>query len=82
VQAAIDELQQGFLDEAQIAASRALMGLDGRLIDDGTYYVVESNGRLAGCGGWSRRAAIIGTDGSPGRDSTLLDPSRDAASDA
>jgi GNAT superfamily N-acetyltransferase len=79
VQAAIDELQQGFLDDAQIAASRALMGLDSRLIDDGTYYVVECGGRLAGCGGWSRRGAIIGTDGSPGRDSTLLDPARDAA---
>ena len=79
MRAAVDRLQRGYLDDAQIASSRALMGLDSRLIDDGTYYVVECDGRLAGCGGWSRRAALIGTDHSPGHDSALLDPARDAA---
>ena len=38
--AAIGELQRGFLSEDQIAASRAIMGLDTQLIDDGTYFVV------------------------------------------
>jgi hypothetical protein len=47
----IDELQKPFLDAAQIAASRAIMGLDTQLIDDGTYFVVEIDGDLAGCGG-------------------------------
>ena len=79
MRAAIDRLQQGYLGAAQIAASRAIMGLDSRLVHDRTYYVVEHNGRLAGCGGWSRRAAIIGTDHTPGRDSALLDPARDPA---
>ena len=41
MRAAIDELQKDFLDEAQIAASHASMGLDSQLIDDGTYYVIE-----------------------------------------
>lgn len=77
--AAIDELQKGFLDEAQIRSSRAIMGLDKQLIDDGTYYVIESNGRLAGCGGWSRRATLYGGDHSAGRDAALLDPSSDPA---
>jgi GNAT superfamily N-acetyltransferase len=80
MRAAIDELQSGYLDPAQIASSRTLMGLDSRLIDDGTYYVVEYHGRLAGCGGWSRREAIIGTDDRPGSGvGGLLDPARDAA---
>jgi GNAT superfamily N-acetyltransferase len=79
MRAAIDELQSGFLDAAQIKASRALMGLDSRLIDDRTYYVAEYDGQVAGCGGWSRRAAIIGTDHTAGRDSTLLDPARQPA---
>lgn len=76
---AIAELQRGFLDESQIAASRALMGLDSQLVADGTYFVVEEGGQLAGCGGWSRRATLYGGDHSPGRDAALLDPATDAA---
>ena len=79
MEAAIGELQKGFLDEAQIESSRAIMGLDVELIDDGTYYVIECDGRLAGCGGWSRRATLYGGDHSGGRDSALLDPARDPA---
>jgi len=76
---AIDELQKGFLDDTQIRVSHEIMGLDTQLIDDGTYFVVESDGHPAGCGGWSRRATLFGSDHSAGRDSALLDPSRDAA---
>jgi GNAT superfamily N-acetyltransferase len=77
--AAIGELQKPFLSEEQIASSRAIMGLDTQLIDDGTYFIVEQNGVLAGCGGWSRRATLYGGDRSPGRDAALLDPAHDAA---
>jgi GNAT superfamily N-acetyltransferase len=79
VQAAIEELQKGFLDDAQIESSRAIMGIDSQLIDDGTYFVVEHDGRLAGCGGWSRRATLYGADHSGGRDAALLDPANDPA---
>jgi len=76
---AIAELQRGFLTDAQIAASRALMGLDTQLVADGTYFVIESGGALAGCGGWSRRATLYGGDHSAGRDAALLNPKTDAA---
>jgi GNAT superfamily N-acetyltransferase len=76
---AISELQKPFLDESQIASSRAIMGLDTQLIDDGTYFIVEVDGELAGCGGWSRRATLYGGDQSPGRSATLLGPAKDAA---
>ena len=77
---AIDTLQKGFLDEAQIAASRAVMGLDTQLVADRTYFLVEEDGRLAGCGGWSRRATLYGGDHSTAlRDEALLDPAGDAA---
>jgi GNAT superfamily N-acetyltransferase len=79
IDAAIDELQKPFLDNSQIASSRTIMGLDTQLIDDGTYFIVEADGRLAGCGGWSRRATLYGGDQSPGRSGTLLDPAKDAA---
>ncbi|MER9332866.1 GNAT family N-acetyltransferase [Mesorhizobium sp. M0293] len=77
--AAIGELQKPFLTEEQIASSRSIMGLDTQLVDDGTYFIVEQNGVLAGCGGWSRRATLYGGDRSPGRDAALLDPTKDAA---
>jgi GNAT superfamily N-acetyltransferase len=79
VEAAIAELQKGFLDDAQIASSRAIMGVDTELIDDGTYYLVEAGSDLAGCGGWSRRATLYGGSQTPGRDSALLDPAVDPA---
>jgi GNAT superfamily N-acetyltransferase len=77
--AAISELQKPFLDASQIASSRAIMGLDTLLIDDGTYFIVEADGQLAGCGGWSRRATLYGGDQTPGRSAALLDPAKDAA---
>lgn len=77
---AIAELQKGFLSPAQIAASRAVMGLDTQLIADGTYFVVEDGGRIAGCGGWSHRATLYGGDHSKElRDPAPLDPAVDAA---
>jgi GNAT superfamily N-acetyltransferase len=79
IDAAIAELQKGFLDDAQIRSSQAIMGVDTQLIDDDTYFIVEAAGRAAGCGGWSRRATLYGGSHSAGRDAALLDPSREAA---
>ena len=76
---AIDRLQADFLTPDQVVASRAVMGLDRQLIADGTYFVIEEDGALAGCGGWSRRATLFGGDHSAGRDAALLDPLEDAA---
>ncbi|MBG0561189.1 GNAT family N-acetyltransferase [Actinoplanes aureus] len=77
--AAIADLQTQFLSPEQIAASHAIMGLDTQLVDDGTYFVVEEDGVIVGCGGWSRRATLYGGDHSAGRDAALLDPARDPA---
>jgi GNAT superfamily N-acetyltransferase len=79
MEAAISELQKPYLDAEQIASSRTIMGLDTQLIDDRSYFVVEADGELAGCGGWSRRATLYGGDQSPGRSAALLDPASDAA---
>lgn len=77
--AAIGELQKPFLPPEAVAASFAIMGLDTQLIDDGTYFIVESGGGLAGCGGWSRRATLFGHNHTAGRDARLLDPACEAA---
>jgi GNAT superfamily N-acetyltransferase len=77
--AAIAELQRDFLSEEQIESSHTIMGLDTQLVEDGTYFVVEHEGEIVGCGGWSRRATLYGSDTTAGRDAHLLDPALDAA---
>lgn len=74
VERAIDDLQQDFLTPEQIQASHQIMGIDSTLIDDGTYFVVERDGQIAGCGGWSRRATLFGGDHTVGRDVSFVDP--------
>lgn len=77
---AIEALQVEFLDQAQVAASYQVMGLDSQLVQDGTYFIVEEAGRIAGCGGWSFRATLYGGDASiVDREPARLDPARDAA---
>lgn len=68
-----------FLTPEQIAASRRLMGLDSQIIADRTYFIVEAEGVLAGCGGWSRRITTYGGDHTPSREPAPLTPGVDAA---
>ncbi|AUW57934.1 GNAT family N-acetyltransferase [Sphingobium sp. SCG-1] len=76
---AIDKLQTSFLTSDQIVASRRFMGLDQRLIEDRTYFIIEREGAMAGCGGWSRRETPYGHNATPGRSDRMLDPASEAA---
>jgi len=67
------------LDAARVEASFDIMGVDTQLVEDGTYFVVQCGDRIAGCGGWSRRATMFGGDHSAGRDARLLDPTVEPA---
>jgi len=75
----IRALLPAFLSPEKVEASFAVMGVDSQLIEDGTYFIVEEDGVLAGCGGWSRRATLFGHNHTAGRDARLLDPASDAA---
>ncbi|MBX7513809.1 GNAT family N-acetyltransferase [Qipengyuania sp. GH38] len=76
---AIERLQVGYLTAEQIEASKAGMGLDRLLIEDGTYFCVVEAGVVVGCGGWSRRATLYGGNHSAGRDPRLLDTASERA---
>lgn len=66
--------------EGQIeGALKGAFGLDTQLITDGTYFVVESDGQILGCGGWSYRKTLFGSDARADRDGATLDPASDAA---
>jgi len=65
---------------AQIeGALRGAFGVDTQLIRDGSYFVIESGTHFAGCGGWSRRRTLFGSDTRADRDATELDPATDPA---
>jgi GNAT superfamily N-acetyltransferase len=65
--------------EQRAGALGTVFGVDRQMIADGTYFVVELEGRLAACGGWSRRRTPFGGDRSPQKDDSFLDPARDHA---
>lgn len=73
-------LQSPYYSQAQMdAALGSVFGVDRQLIRDSTYFIVEQNGAIVGCGGWSRRRSLYGGDSGREREDELLDPHRDAA---
>jgi predicted N-acetyltransferase YhbS len=73
-------LQAAHYTEAQMdAALGPVFGVDSQLVRDGTYFVVEDEGRVVGCGGWSRRSSLFGGDASRRAEDPALDPAVDAA---
>jgi GNAT superfamily N-acetyltransferase len=60
-------------------ALQGAFGVDSQLIQDGTYFVVEEDGVIVGCGGWSFRKTLFGGDKRRERDAAELDPRTDAA---
>jgi len=87
IEASVRGLQAGDYTPAQIeGALGTVLGLDTQLIRDQTYFVVESPSteesakqQLVGCGGWSRRKTLFGSDHALVREPDLLDPATDAA---
>ena len=78
--ASVMRLQAEDYNETQrVGALGSIFGVDPVLIEDGTYFVAECEGRMAACGGWSRRGTPFGSDRSPARDDRVLDPAHDAA---
>src|SRR5258708_9062926 len=68
-------LSVGYYRPAQTeAAIRHVFGVDSQLIADRTYFLIEADGRIVACGGWSRRRTLFGGDQAKAGDDSLLDP--------
>jgi GNAT superfamily N-acetyltransferase len=95
IDASVRGLQTQDYTPAQIeGALKTVFGVDSRLIADGTYIVAQaertaieragaknapSEWIIVGCGGWSKRKTLYGSDHWTGREDALLDPLCDAA---
>jgi len=95
IDASVRGLQAQDYSPAQIdGALKTVFGVDSQLIADGTYIVAEATPEgldhagqgntpsapvIVGCGGWSKRKTLYGSDHWTGREDALLDPVHDAA---
>jgi len=95
IEVSVRGLQAQDYSQAQIeGALKTVFGVDSQLIADGTYIVAEAERNaiaraeaapepseliIVGCGGWSKRKTLYGSDHWTGREDALLDPQRDAA---
>ncbi len=79
--ASVRALQIEYSPQQREAALTTVFTVDSRLIADGTYFVAHNkDGRLAGCGGWSKRKTLFGGDHHAGLiEPELLDSVVDAA---
>jgi GNAT superfamily N-acetyltransferase len=69
-----------YYDERQTASGvRYVAEADPLLLGDGTYFVLEADGEMVACGGWSRRDRIHTGSGNHDDDARLLDPATEPA---
>jgi GNAT superfamily N-acetyltransferase len=84
IEASVRGLQRNDYTPEQIdGALGTVLGLDTQLVADGTYFIAEARAacarHLAGCGGWSKRKTLFGSDHADVREPELLNPAVDAA---
>ncbi len=80
IEKSVRGLQAGDYTPRQLElALEKVYGVDSQLIEDGTYFAVESEHLIVGCGGWSKRKTLYGGDVWVGREDSTIDPKKDAA---
>ena len=74
---------RAFLSKAEIEAAKETMGVDNTLIEDGTYFIIETEKggqtHIVGCGGWGKRRTLYGGNHTVGRDDSLSNPETEPA---
>lgn len=80
MKSSIRDLFPSSYDAKQTESSIRYVGaVDRTLIEDGTYFVIEADGELVACGGWSRRDKLYTGSGDSSGDARLLRPATEAA---
>jgi GNAT superfamily N-acetyltransferase len=83
IELSVRVLHRGHYTSAQIEGALGhALGLDTQLVHDATYFVaapVNQPEVIAGCGGWSFRKTLFGSDHGPRREPALLDPAKEPA---
>jgi len=80
IDASVRVLSADFYTDAEIESGlRHVFGPDTTLIGDGTYWVLDDAGMIAGAGGWSRRRTLYGGDQAKRGPDPLLDPTTEPA---
>ena len=80
IAASVHGLQAGEYSQSQRdAALGTVFGTDTNLIKDKTYFILEIDGKMAGCGGWSFRKALFVADTLTAAEPELLDQKTDSA---
>jgi N-acetylglutamate synthase-like GNAT family acetyltransferase len=76
----VRSLQAPHYSPAQMeTALGAVFGVDRQLIKDRTYFLTEQDGLIVGCGGWSKRRSLFGSDRGRVAEDAELDLERDPA---
>lgn len=74
-------LQAGFYTPEQMeGALGSVFDVDRQLIVDGTYFIADGHGRIAGCGGWRKRQVLFGSDRDRIGENPLLGPQKSGLS--
>lgn len=81
IRESVSALSETFYTPAQISSAlQHVFGVDTQLIADGSYFIAEFEGQLAGSGCWSKRKTLFGGDQTKsGKPDRLLDPQTESA---
>ena len=72
-------LQRDYTEAQREAAIGSVFGVDRQLIEDQTYYVVETpNREIIACGGWSQRKSKCGSSAGRAEPDPIIDPLTEA----
>ena len=80
MRASMSTLGPSFYDETQTASAvRYIAVADPQLVADSTYFVVEDDGAIVACGGWSRRRKLFSGPSDQDAIEGWLDPQNEPA---